>query len=141
MITSAKADKSTKSDTWKKSPTGTVSFGDAVAGINQFAREWRCKWDNEDGKQSLTECQRVLDDIVVPALKQVHGLTSIQRVVCGECLDFKIIVKLGIDAFGDWAAINFHPEEQVVEALQSIEGVSKIECQTYTIMPVSGPGK
>merc|ERR1740123_2257078 len=101
---------------WKETPFGTANIGDAVTGINTFAREWRCKWSEDDNKQSLTECQKVLDDIVCPAMKQVHGLSSVQRVVCGGCHDFKIIVKLGMDAFGDWAAMNFTPEEQVVEA-------------------------
>mmetsp|Transcript_103064 Transcript_103064/g.332498 ORF Transcript_103064/g.332498 Transcript_103064/m.332498 type:complete len:141 (+) Transcript_103064:88-510(+) len=134
--TMLKADSSFKTEI-----TNQFAICEGVEGINSLAREWRCKWDETDGKQSLTECQKVLDEIVVPALKHVHGLSSVQRVVCGGCKDFKIIVKLGLNAFDDWAAMNFAPEEQVVEAFASIEGVSQIECQTYTIMPVTGPGK
>merc|ERR1719401_3353819 len=61
--------------------------------FNSVAREWRCKWSEGDNKKSLTECQRVLMEVAVPKLKYVHGVLSLQRVVCGECKDFKIIVK------------------------------------------------
>merc|ERR1712190_81314 len=52
----------------------------------------------EDNKKSLVEAQKVLDNIVVPGLKDVHGLCSVTRTVCGECQDFKILCKLPLDA-------------------------------------------
>jgi len=108
---------------------------------NTWAREWRCKWNEENEKKSLTQCQQVLDNIVLPRLRNVHGLASVQRIVCGECKDFKIVCKMGLDAFDDWASMNYEPEEEVVQALMSIEGVSQIQAQTYAITPVLGPGR
>mmetsp|Transcript_30447 Transcript_30447/g.48808 ORF Transcript_30447/g.48808 Transcript_30447/m.48808 type:complete len:155 (+) Transcript_30447:68-532(+) len=127
-------------DVWKKQPRNTGYICEEVH-YNTLAREWRCKWSEEDQKRSLTECQRVLEEVVVPALRKVHGLLSVQRVVCGESKDFKVICKMSLDAFEDWATLSFFPEEKVVEAFYAIDGISKIECQTYTLEPVFGPGK
>mmetsp|Transcript_27337 Transcript_27337/g.61463 ORF Transcript_27337/g.61463 Transcript_27337/m.61463 type:complete len:109 (+) Transcript_27337:3-329(+) len=105
-----------------------------------FSREWRVKWSAEDNKKSLTEAQKVLDNIVVPELKKVHGLCSVTRTVCGECQDFKILCKLPLDAFEDWAASSFEPEAQVMEAFMNIPGCSKAEAQTFYAIPVFGRG-
>ena len=35
-----------------------------------------------------------------------------------------------------WAATNFAPEEEFISALKEIDGISKIDTQTYTIMPM-----
>merc|ERR1711862_582941 len=95
----------------------------------------------ENEKSSLTQCQKILENLAVPQLRDIHGLLSVQRVVCGSCQDFKIICKMGMDAYDDWASVNFAPEEEVIGALMSVEGVSKIEAQSYSIMPVLGPGR
>ena len=89
---------------WKSTAHNSEYITDNIT-YNQVAREWRCKWSDQDGKKSLQECQRVLEDVVVPALRQVHGLLSVQRIVCGDCKDFKIVCKLGLDGFDDWAAV------------------------------------
>mmetsp|Transcript_14986 Transcript_14986/g.26252 ORF Transcript_14986/g.26252 Transcript_14986/m.26252 type:complete len:159 (-) Transcript_14986:28-504(-) len=108
---------------------------------NTLAREWSCKWSEEDQKMSLTECQRVLEQVAVPGLRKVQGMLSVQRVVCGDCKEFKVICKLGLDAFEDWSSRNFYPEEDVIQSWHSVEGVSKIEIRTYTLEPVFGPGR
>mmetsp|Transcript_23596 Transcript_23596/g.59994 ORF Transcript_23596/g.59994 Transcript_23596/m.59994 type:complete len:133 (-) Transcript_23596:127-525(-) len=127
-------------DSWKKVPLHSTQLCEGVD-TNTMAREWRCKWSEENEKMSLTQCQKVLDNIIVPQLRDVHGLSSVQRVVCGDCQDFKVICKMGLDAFDDWASVNFSPEAEVIEALLAIEGISKIETQTYSIMPVLGAGR
>jgi len=35
-----------------------------------------------------------------------------------------------------WAAANFKPEEAFLEALEDIDGITKIDTQTYTLMPM-----
>mmetsp|Transcript_63940 Transcript_63940/g.187569 ORF Transcript_63940/g.187569 Transcript_63940/m.187569 type:complete len:147 (+) Transcript_63940:57-497(+) len=129
-----------QTEIFKKQPRNQAQICDGVQ-TNCMAREWRCKWSEDDNKKSLIQCQAVLEDIVVPAMRNYHGMLSIQRVVCGGNKDFKVIVKMGLDAFDDWASLNYQPEEDVVAALMDIDGVSKIETQTYTIMPIFGPGK
>eukprot|EP00931_Biecheleriopsis_adriatica_P096418 TRINITY_DN70071_c0_g1_i1.p1 TRINITY_DN70071_c0_g1~~TRINITY_DN70071_c0_g1_i1.p1 ORF type:complete len:159 (-),score=35.54 TRINITY_DN70071_c0_g1_i1:63-539(-) len=125
---------------WKKSCRNSSYLCKEVH-FNSLAREWRCKWSIDDRKRSLTECQKVLEEVAVPALRKVRGLLGVQRVVCGECQDFKVIIKMGLDAFEDWAATNFYPEVEVIQDLYCIEGVSKVEVQTFSLEPIFGPGK
>lgn len=40
------------------------------------------------------------------------------------------------DDFGDWEANDFAPEETFLKKLESIDGITTIETQTYTIMPM-----
>lgn len=54
----------------------------------------------------------------------------------GGCLDFKIITSLDAEKFGDWEANAFAPEKDFIEMLEAIDGVSQVETQTYTKMPM-----
>jgi len=105
--------------------TDNVSF-------NNIAREWRCKWSADGEKASLKAAQAALEE-VLPEIKKVDGLGSVQRVVCGGCLDFKVVVKLPADKFGDWEKTKFAPEEAFLGKLKGIEGISIVETQTYTL--------
>ena len=50
---------------------------------------------------------------------------------------FQVVTSFPAGAtFDAWAAQQFAPEEEFLEALKSIEGISKVETQTYTIMPM-----
>lgn len=69
-------------------------------------------------------------------LSKLDGVKSAQRIVCGGCLDFKIIVSLPIDRFKAWESTGFAPEKSVLAELAAIEGINQIETQTYTLMPV-----
>lgn len=72
-------------------------------GVNfdNVAREWRMKWSADNDKASLAAMQKALDG-VVEQLKALDGFKSVQRVVCGGCLDFKVITCLSADKYGDW---------------------------------------
>lgn len=96
------------------------------------AREWRCKWSADDDKASLQAAQGVLDSNL-PALKALPGFQSVQRVVCGGCLDFKIITALEEPKFGEWDANGFAPEADVLAALKAVPGISQVETQTFTL--------
>ena len=43
-------------------------------------------------------------------MKSIPGLKSVQRVVCGGCLDYKVVVALAEPSFGAWAEKKFEPE-------------------------------
>ena len=103
--------------------------------FDTVAREWRCKWSTDDGKKSLAELQRTLDECK-DEIKTLDGLKSVQRVVCGGCLDFKVVIALEDGKFGDWQESSFAPEESFLEKIKEIDGVSVVETQTYTLMPV-----
>lgn len=108
--------------------TASVSF-------DTVAREIRCKWSADNDKASLEAAQKVLDAHKA-ALKAVPGVKSVQRVVCGGCHDFKIVTALDAAHFGAFEGTGFAPEAQIIAELKAIPGVSTIETQTYTLMPV-----
>ncbi|CAJ1347097.1 unnamed protein product [Effrenium voratum] len=129
-----------ESEMWKKSCRNSAYLIKEIH-YNTFAREWRCVWSEDEDKRSLRQLQRVLEEIVVPALRRVPGVLSLQRVVCGCNKEFKLICKMALDAFEDWSGMQFHPEEDVIRHWHAIEGITKIEVETYTLEPVFGPGK
>ncbi|CAE7505025.1 unnamed protein product [Symbiodinium natans] len=112
----------------RASITEKVSF-------DNIAREWRCKWSADNDKASLDEAQGALDSVLAD-VKSVDGVKSVQRVVCGGCLDFKVVVKLPADKFGDWENAGFAPEEAFLDKLKAIDGISTVETQTYTLEEV-----
>lgn len=111
---------------------GTIAEG---VDFDTIAREWRCKWSQENDKASLVAAQKALLGIEAD-IKKIDGLKGVQRIVCGGCMDFKVIVSLSAEKFGDWEKKNFAPESEFVAQLNSIQGLDSIETQTYTIMPV-----
>lgn len=108
--------------------TDNVSF-------DTVAREWRFKWSEDEEKLSLTQAQELLDTLIGDVQK-VDGVQSVQRVVCGGCHDFKVVVSVAADKFGAWESAKFAPEEQFLDAAGKISGLSQIETQTYTIASV-----
>ena len=102
--------------------TPSVSF-------DTIAREWRCKWSPEDDKASLEAAQQVLAKHLAD-IKAVKGVKSVQRTVCGGCLDFKVATALGDSDFGAWEEAGFSPEATVLEELKAIPGITLVETQT-----------
>ena len=49
---------------------------------------------------------------------------------------FQVIIALPADKFGSWEQKQFAPEEEFLACLKAIGGLSTVETQTYTIMPV-----
>jgi hypothetical protein len=113
---------------------GTTTIVEGVE-FDTVAREWRCKWSADDDKRSLAELQRTLDESK-DEIKAVDGVKSVQRIVCGGCLDFKVVIALEGEKFGDWSDSSFAPEESFLDKIKKIDGVSVVETQTYTLMPV-----
>ena len=103
--------------------------------FDTIAREWRCKWSPDDDKKSLQEAQKALDEILAD-VKKVDGVKGVQRVVCGGCMDFKVVISLPESKFGDWEKAEFAPEKSFLEKIKGISGISEVETQTYTLMPM-----
>merc|ERR1712217_704411 len=103
--------------------------------FESIAREWRCKWSADDDKASLTAAQKALDNVLADA-SAVEGCISVQRIVCGGCLDFKVVTKLPAAAFSDWEKASFAPEAEFLTALKGIKGITNVETQTYTLEEV-----
>lgn len=103
--------------------------------FDTIAREWRMKWSPDNDKASLVALQKLIDE-VKPNIKQIKGLKQVQRMVCGGCMDIRVIISLDAESFNEWAESSFGPEEVFLAKAKEIEGVSQIETQTYTLMPV-----
>mmetsp|Transcript_12382 Transcript_12382/g.18017 ORF Transcript_12382/g.18017 Transcript_12382/m.18017 type:complete len:161 (-) Transcript_12382:32-514(-) len=115
----------------------SMAMRQIVEGVefDTIAREWRCKFSSEGNMASLVALQMALET-VVDDLKEVEGVQSIERVVCGDCLDFKVITSVSADNFDAWTKQKYDPEEYFMEMLEVIDGVSEIDVSTYTKMPV-----
>ena len=103
--------------------------------FDTIAREWRFKWSPDDEKASLALAQQTLKQFE-SEIKKVPGVKSVQRIVCGGCLDFKIITSLDTESFGSWEQKKFAPEQQFLDAVKGIAGITQIETQTFTLMDV-----
>jgi len=103
--------------------------------FDTIAREWRCKWSPDNDKKSLQEAQALLNG-VLEEVKKVDGVKGVQRVVCGGCMDFKVVISLPEPKFGAWEEKMFAPEEDFLAKLEAIDGISVVETQTYTLMPM-----
>jgi hypothetical protein len=103
--------------------------------FDTIAREWRCKWSPDNEKKSLQEAQKALQAVLAD-IKKVDGVKGVQRIVCGGCMDFKVITSLEQPKFGEWEAKSFAPEEEFLAKLKAIDGISSVETQTYTLMPM-----
>ena len=100
--------------------------------FDTVAREWRCKWSDEGDKASLVAAQKALES-VLPEVKKVDGVKGVERIVCGGCLDFKVITSLTADKFGEWEEKGFPPEKDFLDMLKDVDGISFIETQTFTV--------
>ena len=69
--------------------------------FDTIAREWRLKWSPDDDKKSLASVQQTLTELL-SSLKAIDGVKSVQRIVCGGCLDYKVIIALPAEKFGAW---------------------------------------
>eukprot|EP00400_MALV-I_sp_L67-5_P000017 gene17-854_t len=67
--------------------------------FDTIAREWRCKWPPDNNMASLTAAQEVLNKHIAK-IKSIEGVKDVKRVVCGGCMDFKIIASLPADKWG-----------------------------------------
>jgi len=103
--------------------------------FDNIAREWRCKFSTDNENASLMAAQAKLEDVLAD-LSSLEGVSSVQRIVCGGCQDFKVITKLSDKAFAEWEKANFAPEEAYLNELKGINGITNIETQTYTLEEV-----
>ena len=71
----------------------------------------------DDDKASLASAQTTLK-IFESEIKAIPGVKSVQRVVCGGCMDFKVITALDAESFGAWEQKQFAPEENFLAAVR-----------------------
>ena len=54
-----------------------------------LCREWKCKWTTDVDSISLLGAKIALDS-VIDDLKELDGVQSVERIICDDCLDFKV---------------------------------------------------
>jgi hypothetical protein len=124
-------------------PSGTRAFSRAAAlnsvplangsmSFDRVCREWRCKYTGDKAtSESLEAIAKVVDEYL-PKLKEASADVKVNRLVCGSCLDFKLMTTVPLDDFGPWEEKGFEPEAEFLEKIKAIDGVSQVETQTIT---------
>lgn len=108
---------------------GAMSF-------NRVCREWRCKYEGDKGtSESLEAISKVVDEYL-PDLKKLSDGVTVNRLVCGGCLDFKLMTTVPLEDFGPWEESGYAPEADFLEKIKAIPGVSQVETQTITNMQI-----
>mmetsp|Transcript_21324 Transcript_21324/g.29330 ORF Transcript_21324/g.29330 Transcript_21324/m.29330 type:complete len:95 (+) Transcript_21324:25-309(+) len=93
------------------------------------------KWSEDNDKASLKKVQELINN-VLDQVKAVDGVKGVQRIVCGGCHDFKIIVSVEAGKFGAWQETGFAPEADFLASVGEVEGITTVETQNYTIAPL-----
>ena len=110
-------------------------IGDTGVSFEHVAREWRCKFTpgasgGPGDSASLKACQALLTEYL-PKLKALPN-SQVTRIVCGGCSDFKVVTNSPKPDYDTWQAASHAPEEEFITKLKAIEGVLRVETQTYT---------
>eukprot|EP00980_Cylindrotheca_fusiformis_P001413 scaffold345_cov134-Cylindrotheca_fusiformis.AAC.24 len=111
-----------------------VPLANGAMSFNRVCREWRCKYDGDKStSESLESLSKVVDEYL-PELKKLSDEVTVNRLVCGACLDFKLMTTVPLDDFGPWEESGYAPEKEFLEKIKAIPGVSQVETQTITNM-------
>ncbi|KAI2511432.1 hypothetical protein MHU86_2868 [Fragilaria crotonensis] len=113
-----------------------VALANGAMSFNRVCREWRCKYEGDKAtSESLEAIAKVVDEFL-PEIKKISEGVTVNRLVCGACLDFKLMTTVPLDDFGPWEASGYAPEAEFLEKIKSIPGVSQVETQTITNMEI-----
>jgi len=114
----------------------SVPLANGKMSFNRVCREWRCKYEGDKAtSESLEAIAAVVDDLL-PTIKGISDDITVNRLVCGGCLDFKLMMTVPLDDFGPWEESGYAPESEFLEKIKAIEGVSMVETQTITNMEI-----
>jgi hypothetical protein len=70
--------------------------------FNRVCREWRCKYDGDKAtSESLEAIAKVVDELL-PEIKKASADATVNRLVCGGCLDFKLMTTVPLEDYGPW---------------------------------------
>merc|ERR1719469_1738084 len=92
-----------------------VPLANGSMSFDHVCREWRCKYTGDKSDSASLE-----------------ATAKVNRLVCGSCLDFKLMTTVPLDDFGPWEGKEFSPEKEFLAKITAIEGVSQVETQTIT---------
>ena len=114
----------------------SVPLANGAMSFDKVCREWRCKYTGDKSDSESLEAIAGVVEEYLPNIKQVSPDVKVNRLVCGSCLDFKLMITVPLDDFGPWEENGFYPETEVLDKISAIDGVSQVETQTITNMEI-----
>eukprot|EP00558_Chaetoceros_sp_UNC1202_P003905 CAMPEP_0197240108 /NCGR_PEP_ID=MMETSP1429-20130617/6464_1 /TAXON_ID=49237 /ORGANISM="Chaetoceros sp., Strain UNC1202" /LENGTH=146 /DNA_ID=CAMNT_0042699685 /DNA_START=15 /DNA_END=455 /DNA_ORIENTATION=- len=114
----------------------SVPLANGSMSFNRVCREWRCKYTGDKSDSESLEAVAKAVEEVLPAIKGVSEDITVNRLVCGGCLDFKLMMTVPLADFGPWEEKGFEPEGDFLEKIKAIEGITQVETQTITNMEI-----
>lgn len=113
-----------------------VPLANGSMSFNRVCREWRCKYTGDKAtSESLEAIAKVVEEYL-PEIKKTSKDSTVNRLVCGACLDFKLMITVPLADYGPWEEAGHAPEAAFLEKIKAIPGVSQVETQTITNMIV-----
>jgi hypothetical protein len=79
-----------------------VPLANGAMSFNRVCREWRCKYDGDKStSESLEAIAKVVEELL-PEIKKASKDATVNRLVCGGCLDFKLMTTVPLEDYGPW---------------------------------------
>jgi hypothetical protein len=72
--------------------------------FNRVCREWRCKYEGDKSTSASLEAIAKVVDELLPEIKKASDDVTVNRLVCGGCLDFKLMTTVPLEDYGKWEA-------------------------------------
>ncbi len=73
-----------------------VPLANGAMSFDRVCREWRCKYEGDKATSESLEAISKLVDEYLPAIKATSSDATVNRLVCGGCLDFKLMTTVSI---------------------------------------------
>ena len=116
-------------------PLAMVDLANGSMSFDRVCREWRCKYEGDKSDSKALEQVAKAVEEYLPKIKEIESM-SVNRLVCGACKDFKLMMTVDLDQFGKWEEKGFEPESEFLEKIKAIDGISQVETQTITNMVI-----
>jgi hypothetical protein len=68
-----------------------VPLANGAMSFDRVCREWRCKYTGDKATSESLEAISKLVDEYLPEIKASSSDATVNRLVCGACLDFKLM--------------------------------------------------
>ena len=66
-------------------------------------REWRCKYEGDKATSESLEALAKVTAELLPEIKKASKDATVNRLVCGSCLDFKLMTTVPLEDYGPWS--------------------------------------
>ena len=97
----------------------SVPLANGAMSFDRVCREWRCKYTgNKSDSESLEAIAKVVDEYL-PQIKAVSEGATVNRLVCGSCLDFKLMTTVPLADYGPWEEKGHAPEAEFLEVCKN----------------------